>query len=342
MKLVTFVAPDGMARAGVLLGETVIDLAMAAPLVLEDATGLRWDMLSLLRGDQEEVNLDAAADLLVAIGQMVEGSGEPDPLGYGEEMALDLEGSLSIGGEAMLLPLSQVRVLAPLPRPSSLRIFEAFEEPVAASYTRRNQKLPGAWYRAPSFSFANHAAIYGPDDELPMPRSEALDYGLGLGCVIGREGRDIAPEDAPDFIAGYVILNTWSARDLEEAERALGLGPSKSRDFATSLGPWLLTPDELEQYADDEGRLSVTMRARVNGVERSRATAAGVYYPFAELVAHASRDATLRPGDVLGTGPVGGGTLAELTGGYGPWLERGDVVELEVTDLGLLRNTIGW
>jgi fumarylacetoacetate (FAA) hydrolase len=175
---------------------------------------------------------------------------------------------------------------------------------------------------------------------VPAPQGEALDYALGLACVVGRVCRDLAPDEAPDAIAGYLLANSWVDRDAEELERELGAGPAKSRDFATSLGPWLVTPDELELYADDEGRLGLILTARVNGVERSRGTTAGQFYPFAELLAHASRDATLFPGDVIASGPVGGGTLLEASAGFGPWLERGDVVELEATGLGLLKNCV--
>lgn len=345
MRLVTFVPPDGQPRAGALLGEAVVDLAAAAPFVLEEAEGLRWDMLSLLRADQEEVSLDTAADIVAAVAQMV--GAEPDLAGFpvdaddlGYADSGDLAGSLSIGGAAMLYPLGQVRLLAPLPRPASLRVYAAFEEHAIAAASLRGAALPPAWYRGPAFAFANHGAVLGPDAPLAAPLAESLDYGLGLACIIGRVARDLTPAEAPAAIAGYALINTWCARDHEELERAVGLGPAKSRDFATSLGPWLVTADELELYADDDGRLSLTLTARVGGAERSRATAAGQYYPFPELVAHASRDVTLYPGDVIGSGPVGGGTLLEQTGGYGPWLEVGDTVTLEATGLGTLSNWI--
>lgn len=344
MKLVTFVPPEGPPRAGALLGESVIDLAAAAPLLIEEAEGLRWDMLSLLRADQDEVNLDAAADIVAAVAQMVGAEPEFGGLSLDEpgfdELPASLAGSLSIGGAAMLLPLSQVRLLAPLPRPASLRVYEAFEEHAIAARSLRGLSLPVAWYRGPSFSFANHAAVFGPDATVPVPSAEELDYGLSLACVLGQPGRDLSPDEATAAIAGYLIANIWYNRDAEELERTLGTGPAKSRDFATSLGPWLVTPDELELYTDDEGRLSVSLVARVNGVERSRATAASQYYPFPALLAHASRGTSLEPGDVIAAGPVPGGTLLEATGGFGPWLERGDVVELEVTGLGTLRNII--
>lgn len=348
MRLVTFVPPDGPPRAGAMLGPAVVDLAAAAPLVIEEAEGLRWDMLSLLRGDedQEEVNFETAADIVAAVAQIagIESEMLEDPLLaedlFAFEGSADLAGGLSIGGAAMLLPLSQVRLRAPLPRPASLRIFFAFEEHMLNVRRQRGQELPDEWYRFPAFCFGNHGAIYGPDDDLPMPHTEALDYGLSLALVIGREGRDIAPEDAADYIAGFMVMNDWSARDIQAEERPLGLGLTKAKDFATSLGPWLVTADELDLYTADDGRLSLTMEARVNGFERSRANAASIYYTFAELVARASRDATLYPGDVLGSGTVGNGSLLELSGGYGPWLERGDIVELEITGLGVLRNRI--
>lgn len=344
MKLVTFIPPDGPARAGALLGDAVVDLAAAAPLVMEEAEGLRWDMLSLLSGDQDEVSLDAAADILAAVTQMLgqEPAVEFDLTGLSIELPPEeLDGSLSIGGAAMLLPLSQVRLLAPLPRPASLRVLDAFEEHAIAAHALRGRELPGAWYRGPAMSFANHTAVFGPDEVVPLPAAEARDYGLALACVVGQRARDLDPDEAPAAIAGFILANLWHNRDAEEVERALGRGPAKSRDFATSLGPWLVTPDELELYADDEGRLGLLLTARVNGAERSRATSAAQFYPFAQLLAEASRGVTLHPGDVLVAGPVGGGTLLEATGGYGPWLDDDDVVELEATGLGTLRNHVG-
>ncbi|NJN15918.1 MAG: fumarylacetoacetate hydrolase family protein [Oscillochloris sp.] len=347
MRLVTFIPPDGVARAGALLGPTVIDLASAAPLALEEAGDLRWDMLSLLRGDpdQAEVNLEMAADLVAAVAQVagIDYQAATDPLLedqlIADGMFVDLSGGISIGGEAMVLPLDQVRILAPLPRPSSIRDFYAFEEHVANARRQRGLEVPAEWYRFPAFYFSNHQAVYGPGDEIAMPRTDALDYELELAIVIGKAGRDIDPEDAIEHIAGFTIMNDWSARDIQADERPVGLGPAKAKDFATSLGPWLVTPDELEIYAD-EGRLNLTMQARVNGFERSRGNSARMYFTIGDLIAHASRDTMLYPGDVLGSGTVGGGCLLELTAGYGPWLERGDIVELEITGLGILRNRV--
>ncbi len=341
MRLVTFVPPDGEARAGALLGPAVVDLAAAAPLVIEESEGLRWDLLSLLQGDQEGVNLETAATLMALVPQLLGGTSIWEDDLSAEPALEDLAGSLAIGGATMLYPLDQVRLLAPLPRPTSLRLYLSFEEHALAVASLRGGSLHPAWYRGPAFSFANHMAIYGPGAPLALPQTDELDYGLGLGCVLGRCARDLTPAEAPAVIAGYLILNSWSARDVEAQERPLGLGPGKARDFATSLGPWLVTPDELELYADDAGRMSLLLQARVNGILRSQATAATQFYPFAELIAHASRDVTLYPGEVIGSGPVGGGSLLEQTSGYGPWLALDDQVELEITGLGSLVNMIG-
>lgn len=340
MRLITFIAFDGQARAGALLGSTVIDLAAAAPLVLEEAADLRWDMLSLLNADQDEVNLDLVGEIVAAVISVAGGALEPDDSAGNGRRDTGMAGALSIGGAEMVLPLDQLRLLAPLPRPASLRNFATFEAHVAALQRQRGTALADEWYHLPAFSFGNHGAVYGPDADIPLPQSDALDYELGLACVIGRAGQDIAVEDAAAYIAGYTIVNDWRARDIESVEWAIGSSPAKSADFATSLGPWLVTPDELEIYADDDGQLALAMTARVNEVERSRGNAATMHYSFPQLIAHASRDTMLYPGDVLNSGAVGGGCLFEQSGGYGPWLASGDIVELEITGLGVLRNRI--
>jgi fumarylacetoacetate (FAA) hydrolase len=158
--------------------------------------------------------------------------------------------------------------------------------------------------------------------------------------VVGRAGRDIPEEDAQEYLAGIMIMNDWSARDVQADEMTVGLGPAKGKDFATSLGPWLVTLDELEPYSLGDGRYDLEMTATVNGEPRSRGNLRDIYYTFGQLLARASQDANLYPGDVLGSGTVGTGCLLELTGGEGPWLEPGDEVELAVTGLGALRNRI--
>jgi fumarylacetoacetate (FAA) hydrolase len=173
------------------------------------------------------------------------------------------------------------------------------------------------------FFFQNPAAVFGPDDVVPYPEGTVeLDYELEVAAVVGADGA----------IGGFTVLNDWSARDLQRSEMRLGLGPAKGKDFATSLGPVVVTPDEL-------GDLRLEMVARVNGEERSRGNMADMYHSWETLVAHAARNTRLVPGDVLGSGTVGGGTILEHADGR--WLRPGDVVELEVEGIGVLRNTVG-
>jgi fumarylacetoacetate (FAA) hydrolase len=220
--------------------------------------------------------------------------------------------------------LDEVRLLAPVRRPPSVRDFYAFEEHVrnAAQVTGR-PGVPHEWYELPVFYFSNPAAIYGPDEEVRYPEgSEALDYELEVAAVIGAQGR----------IGGFTVMNDWSARDVQRREMRVGLGPAKGKDFATSLGPVLVTPDEL-------GDLRLEMVARVNGEERSRGNLGDMYHSWDAIVAHAARNTELRPGDVLGSGTVGTGCILEH--GDERWLRPGDEVELEVEGIGVLRNRVG-
>jgi fumarylacetoacetate (FAA) hydrolase len=219
--------------------------------------------------------------------------------------------------------LEDVRLLAPVLHPPSVRDFYAFE-----AHVRRARELRGAgpvpeeWYEIPVFYFSNPAAIYGPDDEIPYPEgTRELDYELEVAAIIGAKGG----------IGGFTIMNDWSARDLQRAEMRVGLGPSKGKDFATSLGPVVVTPDELEGSGGE-------MVARVNGEERSRGNLADMHHSWTAIVAHAARNTRLFAGDVLGSGTVGTGCILES--GDGRWLEPGDVVELEVEGMGVLRNAV--
>ncbi|UFJ41632.1 fumarylacetoacetate hydrolase family protein [Brevibacillus humidisoli] len=241
------------------------------------------------------------------------------------------------------LPLEQLLLGPPLLRPRSFRDFYAFEEHVKTARGRRGLEMVPEWYHFPVFYFSNAAAFVGPEAEVVRPRATRwLDYELEIACVIGKEGVDIPVDEADRHIAGFCVLNDWSARDLQREEVKVGLGPAKGKDFATSLGPYLVTPDELEdRRVDGErgARYDLTMTAKVNGKEYSRGNFRDIYYTFAEMIARASADCTLYPGDVIGSGTVGTGCILELGGDY-PWLEPGDVVELEVERLGVLRNRI--
>jgi fumarylacetoacetate (FAA) hydrolase len=226
------------------------------------------------------------------------------------------------GGDADEHDLVSVRLCAPVPSPPSVRDFYAFEQHVRTARAARGLEVPPEWYRRPVFYFSNPASVLGPDEEVTFPsESEEWDYELELAAVIGGE----------QAIAGFTILNDWSARDLQRAEMSVGLGPAKGKDFATSLGPCLVTPDEL-------GDVRLEMVARVNGEERSRGSSGEMNWSWDNLVGQAAANTRLSPGDVIGSGTVGGGCILEH--GDGRWLRSGDLVELEVEGLGVLRNRV--
>ncbi|WP_250293626.1 fumarylacetoacetate hydrolase family protein [Streptomyces atroolivaceus] len=262
-----------------------------------------------------------------------------------------LPGLLAAGAAALDVPagphVSQVRLLAPL-QPTSVRDFVTFEEHVEG--VRRAVDgvagVPEQWYAAPTFYFTNPHAIYGPHDGVPVPPGSAvLDFELEVAAVIGREGRDLTPERARDHIVGYTVFNDWSARDLQSAEMKVGLGPCKGKDTATTLGPYLVTADELEPYRDSEGFLRLALTAKVNGETVGEDLLSNMSWTFEEMTAYASRGARVVPGDVLGSGTCGnGGCLAELWGRRGkqtpPPLQPGDNVSLTVEGVGTLTNTV--
>ena len=209
-------------------------------------------------------------------------------------------------------------------QPPSIRDFFAFEEHVRNARARRGLEVPEAWYEIPVFYFSNPAAVYRDGNEVPMPGdTRALDYELELACVIGAGGR---PE-------GFTVMNDWSARDLQMREMSVGLGPSKGKDFATSLGPVLVSPDALPEDLD------LRAVARVNGEVRTDSRTGGMRFTWDELLAAAARNTPgLQAGDVIGSGTVGRGCILEH--GDERWLGPGDVVELEIEGIGVLRNTV--
>ncbi|WP_088072247.1 fumarylacetoacetate hydrolase family protein [Gottfriedia luciferensis] len=238
------------------------------------------------------------------------------------------------------IPLSSVQLRAPLPKPQSIRDFYAFEEHVKTARGKRGLEMIPEWYDVPVFYFTNHRAVIGPDDSVSIPTNcKRMDFELEIACVIGKEGKNISVEEADDYILGYTILNDWSARDIQAHEVKVGLGPSKGKDFATSLGPWIVTKDEIEQYRTEKS-YDLEMTAAVNGKVISSGNFTSIYYSVAELIAHASKNVTLYPGDVIGSGTVGTGCILELGEEKHRWLEDGDVVELSITGLGTLRNTV--
>ncbi|HEY7125174.1 MAG TPA: fumarylacetoacetate hydrolase family protein [Ktedonobacterales bacterium] len=338
-------SPSG--RAGVLQGDLVIDLPVAFEWARRSAPGILTHEL------REGVPPETLLGLL--------------RLGPGAlECARQVVGALSalppeqiVGMQPRLAyTQSEVRLRAPIPEPPSVRDFYAFEQHVKTARAKRNLSMLPEWYEIPVFYFSNPAAINGPDDPIAYPKgTHWLDYELEIACVIGRGGKDIPVEEAASYIAGYTIMNDWSARDLQRKEMLMSLGPAKGKDFATSLGPWLVTPDELASRCSGSGtseRYDLTMLARVNGQELSRGNFKDIYFSFPQLIAHASTNVWLKPGDVIGSGTVGTGCLLELTpppdAPTAPgspisreqlrWLQRGDSVEMEIEELGILKNTI--
>ncbi len=237
-------------------------------------------------------------------------------------------------------PLDGVTFHAPVSHPPSIRDFYGFETHVRNARARRGLPVPEEWYRFPVFYFSNPGALVGHREPVRKPHwTEALDYELELACVIGKAARDVRPEDWRSVVAGFTILNDWSARDVQRAEMAVGLGPAKGKDFATSLGPALVTLDELEPKRRGD-HYDLAMRARVDGRTLSKANAQEMHYTFGQMIARASQDVYLFPGDVIGSGTAGGGCLLELGPEVHPWLRPGDEVTLEIELLGALSNRI--
>jgi len=229
----------------------------------------------------------------------------------------------------------------PILRPPSLRDFYAFEGHVRTMWERRGGEVPEAWYRLPIFYFSNVSELRGPGDPVWSPAaSHELDYELEVAALVDTPAVDLPPERAEAAIGGYTIFDDWSARDLQRDETAVRLGPAKGKDFASSIGPWLVTPDELADARRGTG-FDLAMTAEVNGVETSRGRWSDAQFSFGQMVARASADARLRPGDLLGSGTVGTGCLLEVRDAtLGRYLEPDDEVVLRVERLGALRTPI--
>lgn len=326
MKLVTFLM-DNAQRVGVLTsdGASVVDVQAAARHF----------------GDEEPAFFDSTIRMLEA----------------GQE-AVDLASDLARESEAddrskTIVPLNQVSLLSPVPRPRSIRDCLAFERhliqatrtiaswkaPTLVSLDRGMERLfgrgflrpPPVWYERPIYYKGNPNSVVGNEADIRWPSfSRRLDFELEFGIFIGQEGRNIPASKAQEHIAGFSLFNDFSARDTQAAEMTGRLGPAKSKDFDTgnAIGPWLVTPDEVPD--------KITLRARVNGEEWSRGSSADMHFSFAEIIEYISRDETLYPGDFIGSGTVPGGCGLELD----RWIQPGDIVELEAETLGVLRNRV--
>jgi fumarylacetoacetate (FAA) hydrolase len=329
MRYVTFVtngAPRER-RLGVMNGDRAIDLEAA-------------------RAWAQEIHSLAAEPLPLTLMELVLAG--PPAWAYTQALvsavAAEDPGQLQSAGRMKVSwGMEEIRLLPPLARPMGLRDFYAFEQHVSAAFANRGQEVPEAWYRMPAFYFSNPHSVYGPDETIPYPAySQALDFELEVACVIGQAGRNIPADRASAFIFGYMIFNDWSARDVQRVEATVGLGPAKAKDFASSFGPYLVTPDEFDDRRTDRpGVFNLAMTASINGQTQSKGNWRDLYYSFGQMIERASDEVFLLPGEVLGSGTVGSGCLQELTKGQGPWLRPGDVVELEIERMGVLRNPIG-
>jgi fumarylacetoacetate (FAA) hydrolase len=301
MKLCTYDAGNGL-RAGVVVGERVLDVA-----TLLGEQGVLHDVRALLELPNE-------------------------PLAR-------LKSALGTAGASQGLPLAHVRLRAPILQPPTVRDFMVYEGHANAGGTRQ---LSDAWYRLPIFYFSSPLRIFGPEDAVPYPSaSDMLDYELELAAVIGREGSNVTEAEAFSYIAGFTIFNDWSCRDLQRDEMEARLGPAKGKDSATSLGPWMVTTDELAPRLRD-GRLYVRCTLKVNGVQWMDNDGGLMYHTWGAMIERASRDSRIVPGDVLGGGTVTGGSIGEAIRNGLParYLQPGDVVEIAVEGIGVLRNTI--
>lgn len=319
MRLVTFELPTPLGlvtRTGALMPDAVIDLSLARAVALGGrprsrtiaAAEVPTDMLELLRGG--DWALEAAREAVA------------DAVTNGVE---------ELDGARVRHAIDGVRLRSPLPRPNSLRDYLVVEEHMQGSVDAGVvQAIPDEWYKLPAHYKGNVDAIYGPEDEVPWPAyTDKLDYELEICAVIGSAGRGVKVEDAGAMIAGYTIYNDWSARDIQVREMSIGIGPGISKDFASSLGPCIATPDEFDR---DRAKLA----ARVDGETWSTGVLGNMHFSFEQIIEYTSQEATLQPGDLLGSGTVGKGCGLEL----GRWLTPGCIVELEAEGIGVLRNWV--
>jgi 2-keto-4-pentenoate hydratase/2-oxohepta-3-ene-1,7-dioic acid hydratase in catechol pathway len=326
MKLCTFElkTPLGRhSRLGALVEEGIIDLNSACA----------WHLWQ--KGDAQPYRL---ANALVPSTMLEFLQGEVTSMTFARATVEHLREALhkgsSIAGpneETLLFDPKSVRLRAPLPNPASVRDFYAFEEHVKKGFEKRGEPMPQEWYEMPVYYKSAHWSIIGPDDEVAWPSfTEKFDYELELAILIGRSGRNIPENAARDYIAGFTIMNDFSARDIQRKEMKVRLGPAKGKDFATALGPVVVTPDELgDPY-------NLRMTARINGELWSDGNSGSIFHSFEKMIAFASLDETLSAGDVIGSGTVGTGCGLELD----RWVKPGDVIELTIDRIGTLRNKV--
>jgi len=315
-----------VSRIGALLPSGVVDLNSACARHLASKGEPRPerlagalvppDMLEFLRGGETSATFARAT--IESLSAEIAGGAKP----------LTLTGAR---GERIVFAPAEVRLLAPLPRPASMRDFYAFEGHVKKGFEKRGEPMPEEWYKFPVYYKGNHQSIIGPGDPVRWPSfTEKFDYELELALVIGKEGRNIPKKKAMEHVAGFTVMNDFSARDIQRAEMKVRLGPAKGKDFATAIGPVLVTPDEIPDL------YNLGMRARVNGETWSEGNTGAIHHRFDRMIEFASMEETLRPGDLIGSGTVAGGCGLELD----RWVKPGDVIELEIDGIGKLANTV--
>ena len=259
-----------------------------------------------------------------------------------EQLIADLDYStLQINGKSISIDLNDAHLLPPVPSPTSFRDFYAFEQHVKAARKLRGLDMNPDWYKIPIFYFSNTTSLYGHKEEIPYPKeTKELDFELELAVLIANGGKNIDKKDANELIAGYTILNDWSARDLQREEMQMNLGPAKGKDFANSFGPYMVTPDELNNNWEND-KMNLRMTCHLNDKLISDGNTNDLYHSFPTMIQRASMNVDLKPGDYIGSGTVGTGCILELrpetTGG---WLKRGDTIRLEIDNIGILENTI--
>jgi 2-keto-4-pentenoate hydratase/2-oxohepta-3-ene-1,7-dioic acid hydratase in catechol pathway len=303
MKLVTFQNSNGPASIGILKEDFVIDLPLQSDGIIPA------DMLSFIDRHEQYFNVIADKNIEAKSGDY---------------------------------SLNEIRLLAPLPNPRSFRDFVAFEQHMLNAGKAFGHKVSDAWYEMPIFYFTNHHAIYGPDDDIKKPAKETkLDIELEMACIIGKEGSDIKAEEAEEYIFGYTVFNDWTARAIQRREMEVPLGPHKGKDFANAIGPCIVTKDEMKQYSDGNGRFDIKMLARINGTTVCDGNYNTVYYTFSQMIERVTENGVrIVPGDILGSGTVGWGSLIENNFSVHRPLEKDDVVELEIEGIGILRNKV--
>ncbi len=326
MKLVTY-KNQNTSRLGILIDSTVYDMEHAA--IANGFLEMPDNMREFLIGGTDLMDAAKVVDAKIKSGELNIMQSKFDI----QTLSLD----------------------APVPEPTSCRDGYAFRQHVAAARRNRKVDMIAEFDQYPIFYFTNHNAIQGPGEIWCMPdHFQKLDFELEVAVVIGKKGMNVKAQDADEYIAGYMIMNDMSARTLQMEEMMLNLGPAKGKDFSTVIGPYLVTPDELEAYktnpkANHTGNsYNLTMTCKVNGIEVSRGNVGDMDWTFAEIIERCAYGVNILPGDVIGSGTVGTGCFLELNGtglfndaNFKPqWLQDGDVVEMEITGLGHLSNTI--